>query len=166
VDLYIIRHAIAEERDSSRWPDDSQRPLTDRGRQRFRPVAQLLGRMCPDLDMLLSSGYVRAWETAELLARFTDWPDPQRCAELEGASCPQVCAALQGQSSAESLAIVGHDPSFSDLVSHLLAGSDLAIRIDFKKGGAVCLNFDGPPQAGAATLAWYLTPRLARRLSE
>jgi len=28
VDVYLVRHAIAELRDTTRWPDDSLRPLS------------------------------------------------------------------------------------------------------------------------------------------
>ena len=166
MDLYLIRHAIAEERNSTRWPDDAERPLTDRGRQRFRPVAEVLGRVCPDLEVLLSSGYVRAWQTASLLTQHAGWPAPQRCAELEGAASDAVCAALAGHGSVQALAIVGHEPCFSELTGYLLTGREDGLAMMFKKGGAVCLSFDGPPQAGAATLAWYLTPRIARSLGE
>ena len=70
--LYIVRHAIAEGRDAARWPDDAHRPMSDRGRLRFQLVARLLGRVAPDVSAVLSSGFVRAWQTAELL---TDAPD-------------------------------------------------------------------------------------------
>ena len=39
MELYLIRHAIAETPDDQRWPDDAQRPLAPHGRQRFRAVA-------------------------------------------------------------------------------------------------------------------------------
>jgi broad specificity phosphatase PhoE len=35
--VYLVRHAIAEDRDSARWPDDSERPLTRRGLVRTLP---------------------------------------------------------------------------------------------------------------------------------
>jgi len=31
MDLYIVRHAVAFDRDAERWPDDRERPLTPRG---------------------------------------------------------------------------------------------------------------------------------------
>src|SRR4030095_6138514 len=40
VDLYLVRHAIAEPRDSERWPDDASRPLTENGVKLFRAAAR------------------------------------------------------------------------------------------------------------------------------
>jgi len=42
MDLYIIRHAWAADRDDKRWPDDGQRPLTEEGKTRFAKVAASL----------------------------------------------------------------------------------------------------------------------------
>jgi phosphohistidine phosphatase SixA len=38
--LYIIRHAIAEPADPRAQQDDSQRPLTEKGRRRMRKIAR------------------------------------------------------------------------------------------------------------------------------
>jgi phosphohistidine phosphatase len=165
MELYVVRHAIAEVRDSARWPDDAQRPLTDRGRDRFRPVAELLARVAPDVSVVLSSGFVRAWQTAELLAEHAGWPPPIHCPELEFEPSGAVCESLAGQGAEGAVAVVGHEPSLSELVSYLLTGSDEAVAVDMKKGGVVWLSFPAAGQPGAATLRWYLTPRLARAVT-
>ena len=45
--LYLVRHAIAHDRDAKKWPDDGQRPLTKRGIQRFEQVAAGLRKLVP-----------------------------------------------------------------------------------------------------------------------
>lgn len=162
MDLYIIRHAIAEDRDSARWPDDADRPLTDRGRDRFRPVAAMLGRIAPEIDVLLGSSFARAWQTAEILAEVAGWPAPKRCAALELGSSEEMCAAIGEHAGANSVAIVGHEPCLSELVSYLLVGDDDAVELDFKKGAAVLLSLPARPAAGSAMLMWVLTSKLAR----
>ena len=162
MDLYIIRHAIAEDRDSARWPDDADRPLTDRGRERFRPVAAMLGRVAPEIDVLLSSGFARAWETAEIVSEVAGWPAPKRCAALELGSSEEMCAAISEHAGSEAVALVGHEPCLGELVSYLLVGDDDALELDFKKGAAVALNLPAMPGAGNAMLMWVLTSRLAR----
>jgi phosphohistidine phosphatase len=164
MDLYVVRHAIAEERDPQRWPDDSQRPLTEKGRKRFGLIAQVVGRIVPEVDLVLSSRFVRAWQTAELLVEHANWPAPKSCEELELAPTGELCAALQTHAHLNSVAIVGHDPCLSEFVSAMLTGSEDRMDLDFKKGGTVCLQFPAEPQPGRATLLWYLTPRLARSL--
>ena len=44
MNLFIIRHAWAAERDDSRWPDDDLRPLTEEGQERF---AKMVGNLVP-----------------------------------------------------------------------------------------------------------------------
>ena len=68
MDLFIIRHAWAAERDDSAYPDDSLRPLTEEGRNRFaRMVEALVPRgLAPQL--IVTSPMLRCVQTAEILA--------------------------------------------------------------------------------------------------
>ena len=77
MDLYLVRHAIAFDFDTSQWPDDSQRPLTPEGQKRFSRAARAW-RARPSVDLVLSSPWVRAWQTAELLESEAGWPRPVR----------------------------------------------------------------------------------------
>ncbi len=47
---------------------DSERPLTDKGRKKMRQIAKALRHLGVEFDLILSSPYVRACETAEILA--------------------------------------------------------------------------------------------------
>ena len=150
--VYVVRHAVAEERDSERWPDDALRPLTREGEERFRQAARGLREIAPSVDAVLSSPYVRAWRTAELLYEESDWPPPERCPELEAWRPPDdAFDVVQGR---ESVAVVGHEPMLSGLVA-LLLGAD--VDLDLKKGGVVLVE-DG-------VLRWYATPKILRGLS-
>jgi len=83
VDLILIRHAKAFERDPSRWPNDALRPLTVPGRDEFAMLAKRLGRAVPEVVLVESSGFERAWETARILSRRANWPRPRRAERLE-----------------------------------------------------------------------------------
>jgi phosphohistidine phosphatase len=61
VDVYLVRHAVAERRNTARWPDDTTRPLTANGAKRFARAARGLRRIVPTVDLALSSPYARAW---------------------------------------------------------------------------------------------------------
>ena len=45
MELLIVRHAIACERDARRWPDDGARPLSSRGVMRARRAAAGLKKL-------------------------------------------------------------------------------------------------------------------------
>lgn len=150
--VYVVRHAVAEERDAGRWPDDALRPLTADGEHSFRRAAHGLRELVPAVDVLLSSPYVRAWRTAEILYEETGWPAPERCAELEAWRPPEdVLPVVAGRG---SVAVVGHEPMLSGLLGLLLRTE---IAIDFKKGGVVLVE-DG-------RLRWYATPKILRAIS-
>ena len=160
-----MRHAIAENRDFARWPDDSVRPLTADGVDRFRRAARGLSELVPRVDAVLSSGFARAWHTAELLTEEAGWPEPGRCEALEAGRPPaEAVGVLQGREEG-ALALVGHEPHLSLLASLLLAGDEDAVRTDLKKGGVISLVLPGRVEAGAAVLTWAATPRLLRRLA-
>ena len=165
MNLYIIRHAVAHKRDAELWPDDSKRPLTARGEERFRRAAGGILRLVPQVEVALSSPFARAWRTAEILEQ-SGWPAPVPCENLEPDYPPhKVLNALAGHTDVESLAVVGHRPQLHELVSCLLVGDmSAAARIQIKKGGALLLSFDGLPEPGAGHLEWLLNPKALRAI--
>lgn len=164
VDLYVVRHAVAHKRDAERWPDDSERPLTPEGEERFRQTAGELAEIVPNVTAILSSPLARSWRTAEILSE-AGWPEPVACEELEPEYPPhKVVAVLEGfaERSWESVAVVGHRPGMHEMVSYLLTGDAGGARIRIKKGGVVCLRFEDEP--GTASLRWLLTPKVLRTI--
>jgi phosphohistidine phosphatase len=166
VDLYVVRHAVAHKRDEDRWPDDAKRSLTPEGEQRFRRAAEGILRFVPEVGLVLSSPFVRAWRTAEILEQ-TGWPAPVRCEELEP-DCPphEVLSVLARHEDLDSVAIVGHRPGLHELISYLLTGDTIGegcgARVQIKKGGVARLSFDGIPEPGLGSLEWVLTPKALR----
>ncbi len=161
MDLYIIRHAVAHKRDKDCWPDDTKRPLTQRGEERFRRAARGILRLVPEVEAVLSSPFVRAWRTAEILEQ-VGWPAPALLEELEPDYPPhKVLNALYDD--VGSMALVGHRPQLHELVSYLLTGDAIGetcnARVQIKKGGVVRLSFDGPLEPGAGSLEWLLQPK-------
>lgn len=156
--LYLVRHAIAEPRDHERWPDDALRPLTGRGETSFRRAAGGLLRIVPSIELVLSSPYVRAWRTAEILHE-TGWPRPDRCDALGAAHvAAEAIPVVREHADRGAIALVGHEPYLSDLVT-LLAGTE-GIGLRLKKGGVVCLTVEGDD----AALHWLVTPKILRAL--
>jgi phosphohistidine phosphatase len=166
VDLYVVRHAVAHKRDEDRWPDDTKRPLTPEGEERFRRAAGGIVRFVPEVELVLSSPFVRAWRTAEILEQ-TGWSAPVRCEELEPDYPPhKVLGVLARHEDLDSVAIVGHRPGLHELVSYLLTGDTIreecGARVQIKKGGVAHLSFDGLPGPGVGSLEWVLTPKALR----
>jgi phosphohistidine phosphatase len=163
VDLYLVRHAIAEPRDPDRLAD-SERALTPAGVERFRLVARGLDRIGIEIGALLASTFTRAWQTAELLRDEAEWPSPEACAALEPPSPASECVDVLQTRRESSLALVGHEPQLSELASLLLSGHEQGVRLELKKGGVLCLRFDGSPDVGGGLLRWSSSPGVLRRL--
>lgn len=157
-DLLVVRHAIAEERDPARWPDDAVRPLTAAGAEKFARAARRLARVVPAPVCVLASPYARARQTADILALQARWPFAQEMSALT----PDVTAdalvdALQGLDTASGpLAIVGHEPQLS-LVIAFLCGA----RVELKKGGVARMSVAAWGEGGA-TLRLLATPKMLR----
>jgi phosphohistidine phosphatase len=162
--VFLVRHAFASHADPAQWPDDSKRPLTEDGARRFRSAARGIRRIVPDVDAVLSSGFARAWQTAELLHDEAGWPAPENCPALEAGRPASAALPILQDRDEGSIALVGHEPYLSALASLLSAGGDGALNLGMKKGGVVLLAFDGAVEAGAARLQWALAPKILRAL--
>ena len=160
MDLYLVRHAIAEPHDAMRWADDSERPLTPAGIERFRAVARGLRRLGVEVDAVLASPYVRAWHTAEILEKEAGWPTPEELRALEPSTPRNECLMALRDRYESTLALVGHQPLLSELASLLLAGDGRLLRLELKKGAAMCLRFESSPQAGTAALRSSVSPKM------
>jgi phosphohistidine phosphatase len=161
--VYLVRHAFAAHADVSKWPDDSKRPLTEDGIRRFRAAAGGLRRLVPDVDVLLSSGYARAWQTAELLHEVTRWPKPQECRALEADRSASGGVDVLREHTERSVALVGHEPYLSTLASILCAG-DRSLRLELKKGAVALLRVEDEVEPGSAYLTWAVSPKILRAL--
>jgi len=164
MDLYLVRHAAAFDPDHTKWPTDRDRPLTPEGEKRFRRAANGLVSLVSGVDVMLSSPYRRAWQTAELLAA-AGWPAPTESEALEaGGSPPGVLQALQAFGGVGSLALVGHEPTMHELVSYLLTADTGHAQVEFGKGAVARLEVDGLLRPGAARLRWMLAPKVLRAI--
>jgi phosphohistidine phosphatase len=156
--LYIVRHAIAEERDETRWPDDSQRPLTDKGKKRFKKfLKKLNGVIAPKL--IATSPFVRCHETAELLAERQGndallVPQPA----LQPGSDLNALIQWTSEQTADEIAWVGHAPDVTHLAAKLIGNGDAAI--EFAKGAIAAIEFENGIQAGSGKLRWLATTKL------
>src|SRR5437879_13751146 len=76
MELLIVRHAIAEEPETWVPRDDDLRPLTDDGKKKMKEAAKGLQSLVPKLDVLASSPLTRAMQTAAILAKVYEKPEP------------------------------------------------------------------------------------------
>jgi phosphohistidine phosphatase len=162
--LYVLRHAIAVERGSPAYTDD-RRPLTDDGITKMRRIAAGMEAGGLSFDLILSSPYLRARQTAEIVTRRFDVGERLRLSSnLEPGGDPRrLMDEVAAAGDEWSVLIVGHEPYLSGLISVLLTGNP-GTGILLKKGGLCRLTLERPGYGKCATLDWLLTPGQLRRL--
>jgi len=160
VQLYLIRHAQAEDR-GDKWPDDKKRPLTESGTRRMRKAAKGLARLGARFDVVLSSPLVRAQQTAQVVAAAFE-PAPPVVTALSLApdgNFTGLLADLQRHGRHTRIALVGHEPSLGEFASRL---TKARCRFEFKKGGACRIDIESIPPVGRGVLQWFVTPAILR----
>ncbi len=166
MDLYILRHAIAEERSGKTSGGDSQRRLTPEGAKKMRRIAAGMKAAGMSFDLILSSPFWRAKETAEIVAAlFRLEKKLQFSPELvpDGNPAQLIGELKKTYRGKKNILLVGHEPHLSRLISLLISG-DTGVPIQLKKGGLCKLSAEELRNGRCATLEWLLPPRLLKRL--
>jgi phosphohistidine phosphatase len=140
---------------------DADRPLIPKGKRQLRQIARAMQNLDLHFNLILSSPFLRARQTAEIVAKslrlkkrlaFSDELTPG------GDSKALIRQLNELKPASEDVLLVGHEPYLSRLISQLISGgSDMGI--DFKKGGLCKLETDLLRFGRCATLGWLLTPK-------
>jgi phosphohistidine phosphatase len=157
--ILVVRHGDAgdAERFARSGRPDHLRPLTARGRKRMWLAARALVREAPRIDLLATSPYVRAVQTAEVLSQAYGELPIQQIPQLEpGVALDSLFAWLDSQSAHDGIALVGHAPDLADLVTCLAGGTPSSPAIKIKKGGACLVTLDGAPSRRAGVIRWLM----------
>lgn len=161
MELLLVRHAIAFERDPRRWPDDAERPLSPRGMARAQKAAAGLKRLTRPPARVLTSPLLRTRQTAQILTQISGWPRAAPTPQLLPGTPPEEFLALLSRIKAARIAAVGHEPDLGELLAACLGGTTRA-GLAFRKMGVAMVTFRASPRAGRGELAWFLPPRLLR----
>jgi phosphohistidine phosphatase len=164
MELLIVRHAIAFERDRQRWRDDAARPLSPAGMRRARKAAAGLKELSSVPDRVLTSPLVRARQTAQILTDVAGWPQAEVASELSPGEPAPAILTLLGKNRVKLAAVVGHQPGLGYLLAACLLGDGGPFPIEMKKNAVACISFEGSPRPGRAALKWLATPRMLRGL--
>jgi phosphohistidine phosphatase len=161
--LLLNRHAHAGDRDPAQWPDDRDRPLTDKGRKVQRDVSRSLRKLDLAPSLVLTSPWLRAAQTAEILVEVARVERPAVPCEprADDPDLIRLADHLGQQPTDAIVAMVGHSPWMEELASLLLAGSVAHLRMDFPKSGVVGIDL-AALEPGAGELRFFLRPRMAR----
>ena len=158
MELYIIRHAIAQPLGQQNDFTDEKRALTSEGRDRMREAMKGLRKLEVELDLILTSPLVRAVETTEIVAAAfgVGKKEIEQTASLApGASVDKLFAEIKRRAGAESIAIIGHQPDLGELISTIVRGDD-GLAMQLKKGSVCLINVTETVPTLRGELMWLL----------
>jgi phosphohistidine phosphatase len=167
VNLYVLRHGIAVERGTPGFKTDAERPLTPKGERQLRQIAAALQNLDLRFDLILSSPFLRARQTAEIVAKSLKLKKHLACSdELTPGGNPKALIQQLNElkPAPEDVLLVGHEPYLSGLIGLLISGGATA-DIELKKGGLCELETASLRFGRCATLGWLLTPKQMKRLA-
>lgn len=157
--LWVVRHAIAIDRADPECPSDPDRELTAKGRSRMERAAAGLRRLDVVPERIVASPYVRAFQTAEVLAQAMLIPEVEITPALEPDQDPMVILAELGKTAPVNTIICGHAPHVDRLVARVCGAPSPFTHL--KKGSVAAIEMPDGVE-GPGTLRWLMTPRQLR----
>jgi phosphohistidine phosphatase len=161
--LYIVRHGIAIDREDPKCPPDPERYLTEEGIEKTKQVAEGVVALGATADLLISSPYVRAMQTAEIFAELLKYPKEKiRRTDLllPGSEATLFYRELAKDRQSKTIFCFGHAPQLDDVLAVGLGSKHQVTAL--KKAGVALLEFRrvSPP---SGQLVWLATPKLLRK---
>lgn len=163
--LLIVRHADAGDREefARTGKPDSERPLSAKGRTQMESVAPALVRLVPEVGVIVTSPYVRARQTAEILRKVWEARPLLETDTLQPEMRPSAFGKYLAECDEDVVACVGHEPHLSALAAWLTTGVADSY-MDFRKGGVCLIDFDDAPGKGTGSLRWLFGPKELKSL--
>jgi phosphohistidine phosphatase len=165
-EIWLMRRGAALGKKQAASLEDSERPLTDAGRLEIGAVARGLASLGDAPDWIVSSPWLRAAQTAEILREILgpairmDLTDA-----LEPGQKPERLAALLAENKTwRRVLAVGHEPELSAIAASLI-GAAHTPNLHLRKGGCCRIDLGGPPGRPMASLVWWLTPKQLKKLA-
>jgi phosphohistidine phosphatase len=162
--LYLIRHAQADER-GPKYPDDSKRPLVDKGFKQVKTLVKVLKALDIEFDALFSSPYTRAAQTAEpLLPQLKKGRHIHYLDTLATDNFTQLLIDVKERLSDKdkAIALVGHEPYLGQLAANLLTGDTDEPKLNFKK--AALLELSGELEVSQMTLEMFMPASIYKNI--
>ncbi len=158
-EIYILRHGHAEQSES--LVNDFDRALTAEGIEKINRLGVFINSLGVNIDIVLSSPFLRAKQTAEILvSNVTPMPEIRMVDFLScGASSKDISKGLLDYSVNNSVLIVGHSPDLDVFLGKLIGSG----KVNLKKGALAKVNFENNIEI-SGSLEWLVTSKIVKRV--
>lgn len=164
--IYVVRHGIAIDREDPKCPSEPERYLTEEGIEKTKQIAKGLAELGASPDHMLSSPYVRAMQTAEIFAHYLDY-SKQKIGRtdllLPGAEPAMLFRELAKDKQSSTVFLFGHAPQLDDVIASALGSKHHVTEL--KKAGVALVELKrvSPPNG---QIVWLSTPKILRRMGK
>jgi phosphohistidine phosphatase len=161
MELYVLRHAISPTAAEAGVSRDSDRPLSSEGRDKMKRIAAAMKTIGVEVDLVLSSPYVRARETALMAHEGLGLKNRLEFSNAlaSGEETSLVLAELKERfKTSQRIMVVGHEPDLSLLIGKVTSLGRL--RVEMKKAGLAKIDITETHPEIKGTLEFLLTPKV------
>ena len=161
--LYIVRHGIAIDREDPKCPPEAERYLTEEGVEKTKQVAEAVAALGIQAELMFSSPYVRATQTAAIFASELEYSKQKirrTDSLLPGAEPGAFLRELAREKDVSTVLCFGHAPHVDGLLAAAVGASRHITSM--KKAGVALVELKrlSPPNG---QLVWLITPKLMRK---
>jgi len=156
--LYIIRHGAAAPKED--YDRDADRPLTAEGRTRIENVANLLARLGARPSTILTSPFVRAVETAQILSNALAGAPVAESERLTNDYAAADVLDLVAETDSGEIALVGHAPQLDEVLARMTVGEEIEAA-HLGKAGCACVEFEQGFGRAEGVLQWLVSREIA-----
>lgn len=155
MEIYLVRHGEYVDLGSETLEQDSLNQLSEQGIAKLQRQAQMLADWKLSVERILTSPFVRARQTADILAAglrvpVEDHPALTRT-QFNVAGLRQI---VERYAQSEHLMLVGHESDLSTVAAEVIGGG----QIELARGGIIRIAVD--PQTLHGKLIWLLSPEV------
>lgn len=153
MNLYLIRHSISEKLTPPK--KDFERELTPEGIELINNASEGWTKIIPPFDLILYSPYVRAEQTARIIAQVLNITDKliKENNLAAGCSTGNLIDVLSVYDES-NIAVVGHQPDLSNHISNLCCTNHL--NIGFPPAAIAKISFNGMLKFGRGRLEFLI----------
>lgn len=165
--LYFFRHGEAFQVGEEGIESDAERFLTPKGMKVTRQVCQALQSLDVSADEIWSSPWVRARQTAEIVAETLNGAPiilQDGLAHLR--QMDKLFRSLVAWPPQKNLFLVGHQPYLGDWIARLTSGSKVSGNVTLSKSGVALVDLlpTLDPKAPMGDLKWLLTAKQLKKI--
>ena len=160
--IYVVRHGAAIDREDPKCPKEAERYLTREGIDKTKEVGRGLARLGMKADLLMSSPYVRALQTAEIFADELGYGKQkirQTNLLLPSADAALLFRELAKEKDSSEIFLFGHGPQVDDMIALALGARRDCTALKKSAVAVIELKRVSPPNG---QLLWMAPPKLLR----